>query len=163
MSEPGHEPAGGAPAPRAFDAERDVAALVALANGVAAHDGDPDRLTEVRLRELLAWPSHDPAQDRWVVDAPDGSGALIAHGAIWKAEGEARADAQVVVRLEWRRRGLGRALMDRALARARAGSPAGEGVRRRELARRERLLARDGLRACRGICGDGVASGHAPA
>ena len=120
MSGPGHDPAGGAPAPRAFDTECDVAALVALVNAVGAHDGDPDRLTEARLRELLAWPSHNPARDRWVVDAPDESGALIAHGAVWKAEGEARADAQVAVRPELRRRGLGRALMDRALARANA-------------------------------------------
>jgi mycothiol synthase len=104
---------------RRIDVEQDVPRLVRLINEIEAHDRVDEGTTEEDQREGLGWPEGDPARDRWIVEDPADPDRLIAYGVVWKASNTERANMHVGVHPDWRRRGLGSELLERAVARAR--------------------------------------------
>ena len=96
----------------------DLAHLSDLLTAVEAHDQDGEDFSETALREQLAWPHYDPEQDCWVIEAPDPSHELIGYSSVF-AQTPTRSTLYVAIRPAWRRRGLGRALLSKALERAR--------------------------------------------
>lgn len=105
---------------RHFDPSEDLPRVARLYAEAAAADGDGSDMTEARLRERMALPGHDPAQDCWVVESPGDADELIGFSGVWRAATEERADISGVVHPEWRRKGIGRILLSRTLVRARA-------------------------------------------
>ncbi len=99
--------------------EEDTPRLAALLAAVAAVDGEDEDASEEAVRETMAWPGHDPRRDRWVVEEPGRPDRLIAHSLVWRGTQDTHADIAVAVHPAWRRRGLGRALLERAIERAR--------------------------------------------
>jgi GNAT superfamily N-acetyltransferase len=91
--------------------------LPALARLCAAlTGGEPD---EAALHKELAWREHIPTEDRWVAEHPDTPGELVAH--IWlRRQTTKRAVFGGGVRPDWRRRGVGRAMLGLAVLRAKA-------------------------------------------
>ena len=79
-----------------------------------------DRSDEAAVRATMRWPGHDPASDRRVIVDSERQGQLIAHALAWKGDHEPAADVAVAVHPDWRRRGIGAALLARAVDRARA-------------------------------------------
>lgn len=105
--------------PRAFHPAQDFAALTGLRQRVEAHDQDGVDASDPALRAQLAWPNHDPARDRWVVDDPHAPGELAAHGLTWLPPNSRAARVHIIVAPQWRRQGLGTALWALAVQRAR--------------------------------------------
>lgn len=103
---------------RHFAPDADIARLAQLLADVEAADHDGEDTSEAMLREQLAWPNHDPVLDRVVVEDPAGDGRIIGYGSTWAQTAE-RAELYVATHPAWRRRGLGAALLARALDRAR--------------------------------------------
>ncbi len=106
-------------APRLFRPSADFDALVRLRQQVEASDLDGVDISVNALRAQLAWPNHDPARDRWVIDDPDAPSELAAHGLVWLMPNSSAARVHVIVAPQWRRRGLGTALWALAVQRAR--------------------------------------------
>ena len=104
---------------RPFDMDRDVLPLLRLINEIEAIDQVDEGRSESELRASLTWPEGDPARDRVVVAEPGRPERLIAAVTTWKASTTDRADVRIMVHPDWRRRGLGSALLARGLARAR--------------------------------------------
>ncbi len=77
-------------------------------------------ISEAMLRAQYEWPGHQPTRDRWVAEATDEPGALAGYACVFKSPATPRADLLLVVHPAWRRRGLGRELLRRALDGARA-------------------------------------------
>ena len=103
---------------RLFRPEADVPSLVALLTTIAAGDATGARIDEATVRSQLAWLGHDPARDRWVAQAPGEGSQLIGHA--WAfAQSPQRAILYAAVAPAWRRRGIGSALLARAISRAR--------------------------------------------
>lgn len=105
---------------RAVRPEDDTPRLADLLTAVEAVDGPDEDASEEAICETMAWPGHDPRQDRWVVEEPGRPERLIAHGLVWKGTQDPHADIAVAVHPAWRRRGVGGALLGRARARAHA-------------------------------------------
>lgn len=105
---------------RAVQPEEDIPRLADLLAAVEAADGTGEDTSEEAIRETMAWPGHDPRRDRWVIETPGEPGRLIAHSLVWKGTRDTHAEMAVAVHPAWRRRGLGGALLGRALGRARA-------------------------------------------
>ncbi len=105
---------------RPVDLEADVPRLVRLFDEVEAADQAGNFTSEAMVRARLQQPGHDPARDRWVVTEPDHPDRVIAHGMVARSPEAPFAWLGVQVHPRWRRRGLGSALLPRALARARA-------------------------------------------
>ena len=105
---------------RPLDVEADVPRLVRLFDEIEAADQAGNFTSEAMMRARLQQPGHDPARDRWVVAEPGRPERLIAHGMAARSPEAPFAWLGVHVHPQWRRRGLGRALLPRALARARA-------------------------------------------
>ena len=108
-----------APVLRSFvaDGETDLYRLLRLYNDVEAYDDDPNPSTIADLRAQLKWLGHDPARDRWVVEAPDDPDRLIGYGRVF-AQSSERTVVWVLVHPEWRQKQIGTRLLQRALERA---------------------------------------------
>ena len=76
---------------RLFSPEQDIPRLLSLYAAVEAADQDGTEFTEQTLRAQQNLPGHNPALDRWVIDAPDDSTSLISlssdHSSPWIAGG----------------------------------------------------------------------------
>ena len=103
---------------RSFSPNQDILQLSSLYSAVEAVDQDGYEINEQVLRAQLNLPGHDPLHDRWVVDAPDGSLALIASGVVSVSPGSSLAEANILVHPNWRRRGIGSALLSKVIERS---------------------------------------------
>lgn len=103
---------------RQFRPDTDLLPLVRLLTEVEAADRDGEDTSESAQRAWMNGPNHDPRQDRWVIESPDQPDGLIGYGAIYTPTSE-RAAIYVAVHPAWRRRGLGSALLECVLNRAR--------------------------------------------
>ncbi len=98
---------------RPFLPDADLLRLVNLLTQVEAFDREGESVSEEALRKQLTWPRHE----RWVVPAPGDPDQLIGYGSAF-AQTKERSALYVAVRPDWRRRGLGSALLDCALGHA---------------------------------------------
>jgi mycothiol synthase len=101
-----------------FRQDEDLLQLVRLRIEIEAVDQVGNDTSEEALRTSMNWPGHNPARDRWVVEALDNPDKLIGYAWIRAQSGE-RTILYVAIHPEWRQRGLGSALLDHALTRAR--------------------------------------------
>lgn len=109
---------------RAFDPERDIPALSRLMTAIERVDQVGNRTTEEAVRAQLVWRGHDPRQDRWLAEVDDKmAGAAVGHA--WRfAQSPQRSVVYAAVHPDWRRRGIGRALLMEAIERSQAtGTP----------------------------------------
>ncbi|GAC1321902.1 MAG: hypothetical protein NVSMB22_08110 [Chloroflexota bacterium] len=104
---------------RSFRPHSDIPAVVRLLAAVERVDWDGEETSEADLHDQLAWPNHDPVNDRWVVEAPDAPGSLIGYGVTW-AKSAGYADIFVATHPSYRRQGIGTILLARAMERARS-------------------------------------------
>ena len=104
---------------RGVDPEADLSRLVRLFNETDAVDQADRAVTETELRQRLSDPGQDPARDRFVVAAPGDPDQLVAHAAVFKAPTAPGGWMQLTTHPDWRRQGLGNALLESALARLR--------------------------------------------
>ncbi len=77
---------------------------------VEAVDQTGESFSEAKLRLYLSAPEHNPETDRWVIERPGDSGALIAHAGLYlpsPVDNRRVADSAILVHPAWRRRGLG--------------------------------------------------------
>jgi mycothiol synthase len=109
---------------RPFAMDADLPRLVRLRNEIDAVDQTDDGVSEDEMRVRLTIPQADPARDRWVVEEPGNPDRLIADGITGKDPLAEDAWVGVTVHPQWRRQGLGSALLARQLARARELSAA---------------------------------------
>ncbi len=104
---------------RPFSPDQDFLQLSNLYAAVEAEDHSGLELSENALRAQSELPGYDPARNRWVVDAPDGTAAIIASGVVSIAPGSNLAEANILVHPAWRQLGVGSALLYRVLDRSR--------------------------------------------
>jgi ribosomal protein S18 acetylase RimI-like enzyme len=108
---------------RAFSPEADFPRLLRLLGEVEAFDHDGEDTSEETQRTYMTLPHHDPAQDRWVIEAPEEPDRLIGFASTWArtvwSEDFERAESYIAVHPHWRRSGLGCALLERITQRAR--------------------------------------------
>jgi mycothiol synthase len=102
---------------RLFQKDRDLAGLVRLRRVIEDFDHAGNDVNEGALIETLNWPGHDPEKDRWVIEKSDDPGELLGHA--WaRAQSPERTVVYVAIHPNWRRKGLGSLLLERALTRA---------------------------------------------
>lgn len=101
---------------RPFSPEDDIHRLLRLRRAVEAEDHEGADNTEENLRAQLALPGHDPARDRIVALAPADPETLVGYNLVWLPPGEDTAQVNVIVHPAWRRQGIGRLLLEKALA-----------------------------------------------
>jgi mycothiol synthase len=108
---------------RPFRPEADFPRLLCLLGEMEAVDQDGEDTSEETQRLYMTLPHHDPARDRWVIDAPDDPDRLIGFASTWArtvwSEAYERAESHIAVHPHWRHTGLGQALLDRITQRAR--------------------------------------------
>ncbi len=130
------------------DLERDVPPLVRLVNEIEAHDRADHGISEDEQRRRMTEPDHDYRRDRWLVEDPADSGRLIAGAVAYKAPNATYAWVNSTVHPDWRRRGIGSALLPLALARARElGATEAEAGANRRVPGAAALLERAGFHA----------------
>jgi mycothiol synthase len=108
---------------RPFAPDADLRRLVRLLTEVEAHDQDGEDTSESTQRMYLSLPHHDPLRDRWVIEAPGEPNQLIGFGSTWArtvwSDAYERAESYLAVHPACRRKGLGSALLERIVHRAR--------------------------------------------
>lgn len=104
---------------RPYAPAADLAHLSVLLTAVEAHDQGGEDPSEKALQQQLSWPHHDPEQDCWVIEVSGSSQELIGYSSVF-AQTPTRSTLYVAIHPAWRQRGLGRALLTKALERARA-------------------------------------------
>jgi mycothiol synthase len=102
---------------RPFIQGRDLAGLVQLRIDIENFDHAGNDVSESAVIETLNWRGHDPQTDRWIVEMPGRQGELFGHA--WaRAQSAERTVIYVAIQPDWRRKGLGTTLLERALTRA---------------------------------------------
>ena len=87
--------------------QEDIAALVALHNSVEQAEGREGGLTAEQIEQSL----NVPGLFRWVVDVPTGKSQLAGYGVLYQQMPQ-RCYGDIRVHPAWRRRGIGRVLVD---------------------------------------------------
>jgi mycothiol synthase len=103
---------------RSFSPDQDIPRLLSLYKAIEAVDHGELEMTEQSLLAQLNLPGHDPQQDRWMVDALDGSSLLIASALIRLPPDTEMANANIIVHPDWRRQGIGAVLLSKLIERA---------------------------------------------
>ena len=106
------------PVIRSFRPSEDLPRLIRLRVEIEASDQAGNDTSEAAARAALNWPGHDPTQDRWVIEAPGDPESLIGYAWV-RAQSRERTILYVAVHPDWRRSGLGSALLEHTLVRAR--------------------------------------------
>lgn len=101
---------------RSIARETDLPQLVSLLTEVEAADQAGEDTSEATVGEQVAALADG---NGLVVSPADDADRLIGFGGVWKAPMDERAYGLLVVHPAWRRRGIGGALLERLLARAR--------------------------------------------
>lgn len=96
---------------RSFNPDADIPILVSFYTKLGSDPGQATRLAN------LNWSGHDPTRDRWLVEAPGDPDTLIGYAYMFIRQ-SGQSVANVIVHPAWQRRGLGSALLARALNRA---------------------------------------------
>jgi mycothiol synthase len=108
---------------RPFDPKADLPRLVVLLRTVEEADQDGEDTSEQTQRMYMSLPNHNPAQDRWVIEADVTPGKLVGYASTWArnvwSPTVERAESYIAVLPEHRRKGLGSALMEQIMHRAR--------------------------------------------
>ncbi len=104
---------------RSFSPDQDIPRLLTLLTAVEAVDHEGIELNEQALRAQLNLPGSNPLRDRWVIDAPGESPALIASALVKLSPETYLADANIIVHPDWRRHGVGSSLLSKVTERAR--------------------------------------------
>lgn len=100
---------------RNFDPDVDIPALAGLMAEIEYVDQVGNDPSPEAVQRQLDWRGHDPRQDRWLAEA---GGAAV--GQAWLfAQSAQRAVVYAAVHPQRRRQGIGRALLEQALRRAR--------------------------------------------
>ena len=99
-----------------YEPDDELLSLLRLLTAVEAHDQDGEDISEKALRQQLTWNNYDPRLDSWVVKNPDKPDELIGYASVSGRAGT-RCTVYAAVHPDWRRRGLGRQLLDRAIER----------------------------------------------
>jgi mycothiol synthase len=100
------------------ETSQDFHLLVRLLQAVENQDQDGEDVSEAALLATLKWRGHDPQKDRWLAFHPGRLDEAIGYAIIF-TQSPQRAVLHVAVHPDWRRRGLGRDLLQRGLERAR--------------------------------------------
>jgi mycothiol synthase len=101
-----------------LEGDQDLKLLAGLLQAVEAYDQDGEEVSEAALSASLKWQGHDPEKDRWLA-FPRGQPERAIGYTFTFTQSAQRASLHVAVHPEWRRKGLGRALLQRSLERAR--------------------------------------------
>jgi mycothiol synthase len=102
-----------------LETSQDFYRLFRLLQAVEDRDQDGEDVSEASLRASLKWQGHDPQKDRWLAFHRDHPDEAIGYTFIF-TQSPQRAALYVAVHPDWRRRGIGQALLVRSLERARA-------------------------------------------
>ncbi|OGN90126.1 MAG: hypothetical protein A2Y88_02435 [Chloroflexi bacterium RBG_13_48_10] len=102
---------------RSFSPDQDIPRLLSLYSAIEAVDHGGLEISEQSILAQLNLPGHDALQDRWIVDAVDGSSLLIASANIWLPPGIETASANIMVHPDWRRHGIGGVLLSKLIER----------------------------------------------
>jgi ribosomal protein S18 acetylase RimI-like enzyme len=135
---------------RSVDPRDDLPGVIELIADVAKLDGVPNDPWMHVLRTRLDVPGLDPARYRWVAEAGS-TPTVVAQALLVRSIGDTKADLDVVVHPSYRRRGIGSAMLDQVLRRARE-----IGVKRLSLFAREDDPATNAFLRRRGFAPDGV-------
>lgn len=102
---------------RPFNPELDILGLVTLRAEIETVDQVGTNTSEAAVQAQMKWLGHDPAKDRWVAESSDPSDKFVGHAWIF-AQSPKRSILSVGVHPAWRRKGIGKSLLTRALDRA---------------------------------------------
>ncbi len=94
-------------------------ALSRLLTRIEIHDQNGEDPSEAALRDMLGWPNFEPENDCWVVVHPDQPDELIGYGSTY-AQTAVRCYGLVAVDPQWRRKGLGKRLLENVIGRTQA-------------------------------------------
>ena len=100
-----------------LESGQDLQRLRRLLQAVEAYDQDGEDVCEAALIASLKWQGHDPQKDRWLAFRGDQPDQAIGYTFTFSQSAQ-RAALHVAVHPDWRRQGLGEALLQRSLERA---------------------------------------------
>ena len=103
---------------RTFLPDQDIPRLLSLYSAAEAVDHAGIELSEQALRDELGIPGHDPLKDRWVQYDPDNPSTMIGAALLKVVPGTTIAEANIVIRPDWRRHGLGSTMLSSVMDRA---------------------------------------------
>ena len=104
---------------RPLDSDEDFPALVELINLSARDDLEGLVTTEEEQRSLAELPGHNPTQDTWLAVAID-SDTFLGYADVWRPPETSGATLSLTVHPNYRKQGIGEALLKQVETRARS-------------------------------------------